>query len=254
MLPLRDSVRPERTPFFNWLILFANVGVFLYMALVLKDPQSQQDFAERFGLVPGRVIYAFSHPRIFLDAPWPAVREAVLPFFTHVFVHGGLAHLIGNMWFLLIFGDNVEGRLGHKNYLAFYFVCGIVAAGLHIASSHAGALGVLAGDSGGGRAVLDAPMVGASGAIAGVLGGYVVMFPRSRVLTIVPPIFVFEISAWVFLGLWFVGQFLLARMTAEPGAGVSVAYWAHVGGFAAGLLLGLLAPRRPRDAAPARWR
>jgi len=87
-----------------------------------------------------------------------------------------------------------------------------------------------------------------------VLGGYVVMFPRSRVLTIVPPIFVFEISAWVFLGLWFVGQFLLARMTAEPGAGVSVAYWAHVGGFAAGLLLGLLAPRRPRDAAPARWR
>ena len=253
MLPLRDSIRPERTPIVNWMLLFANVLVFLYMAIVLSDPESQQAFADRFGLLPGRVSYAFTHPRIFLDAPWPAFREAVLPFFTHMFVHGGLAHVGMNLWFLLIFGDNVEGRLGHKGYLAFYFACGIVAAALHVASIHPGALGVIGGQAGGSPEELDRPMVGASGAIAGVLGAYVVMFPRAQVLAFLPPIFVFPVSAWVFLGFWFALQFWFARRPADT-AGIAVAYWAHVGGFAAGLVLALFAPRRPRRDDLARWR
>ncbi len=241
----------------NWLLVLANLAVFAYMVAVLPDADAQQKFAERFGLVPSEVRQAFRNPRLFLDTPWHAVRAGVLPFFTAMFLHGGWAHLLGNLWFLIIFGDNVEGRLGRRRYLAFYLLCGIVASALHVVSIPAkGVVGqtwfgtLLVGRN----PSLDAPMVGASGAIAGVLGAYVVMFPRSRVLTMIPPFFFFEVPAFLFLGFWFVVQFFTARSeTMTPSIGVGVAYWAHVGGFVAGLLLALLVPR-PRRVVVERWR
>jgi len=250
MFPLRDSPRPERSAVVTWLLVLANVAVFAYLALALPDAAAQQEFAERFGLVPARVRLAFGHPRLFLDAPWPAVRDSVLPFLTAMFLHGGVLHLFGNVWFLHVFGDNVEGRLGARRFLVFYLVCGVVASALHIVSipptgvaqDWRGAFVV------GRNVALDVPMVGASGAIAGVLGAYVVMFPRSRVLTFLPPIFLVELPAFLFLGVWFALQFFAARSMSFTGSiGVGVAYWAHVGGFVAGVVLGLLAPRSRRN-------
>jgi membrane associated rhomboid family serine protease len=254
MFPLRDSAKPERAPVVNWLLVLANAAVFLYLAYALPDLESQQGFAERFGLVPARVRHAFRHPGLLLDTPWQFLREGVFPFFTAMFLHGGVAHLVSNLWFLMIFGDNVEGRLGHQRYLGFYLLCGVLASVLHIVSiPPAGVTQDLRGYFVVSRNVaLDVPMVGASGAIAGVLGAYVVFFPRSRVLTFLPPFFLFEVRALLYLGFWFLWQFVSARHESlMTKGGVGVAYWAHVGGFFAGLLLALFAPpgvRRGRAA------
>lgn len=245
MFPLRDSIRAERRPLVTWLLLAACVVVQVHLtSLGTGDPEALQRFAERYGLIPARVRFGAAHLELLLDTPWPWVRDVALPFFTSPFVHGGIPHLLGNCWFLFVFGDNVEGRLGHGRYLLFWFACASVAALLHVAMIPAEAPTVWSGFLER-NALLDVPMVGASGAIAGVLGAYLVLFPRARVTTFVPPFFVFELPALLFLGLWFVLQFFAARATSLVGAiGVGVAYWAHVGGFAAGLLLGLGARRR----------
>jgi membrane associated rhomboid family serine protease len=244
--PLRDNVRSERAPIVNWALLVVNVAVFVYMLRYLPDAPSQQAFVEQYGLVPAQVRHGLAHPSLLISVPGPFLRSTVMPFFTSMFLHGGWAHLLGNLWFLLIFGDNVEGRMGPRRYFVFYFLCGIIAAALHLASVPA--RGVDEHGVFGRNATLDTPMIGASGAIAGVLGAYVVMFPRARVLTYFPPIFFFEVSAFLFLGVWFVIQFLQARGSDPPGNAVAVAYWAHVGGFLAGALLALCAPKRERPA------
>ena len=186
---------------------------------------------ERFIMVYGVVSAAvFAWPQSNL----PLIAVAA-PFFTSMFLHGGWLHLIGNMWYLWIFGDNVEDRLGHFTYLIFYLLCGLGAGIVHTILNY--------------DAVI--PSVGASGAIAGVLGAYVISYPFARVLTLVP-IFIFvqiiEIPALIVLGLWFVMQFFsgtaaLATSSASDGG---VAWWAHVGGFVIGMILVTMFPRKDR--------
>jgi len=216
MIPLRDTIPSATVPFVTRLLIAANVVVFLYQAgLAGREGEA---FIRTWGLVPRHVH---------LDRP-----ETLLPLVTSMFLHGGWMHLIGNMLYLHIFGDNVEDRLGHLRYLAFYLIGGLVAGVAQVTlNAHSGL-----------------PMVGASGAIAGVTGAYFLFFPHARIVTLVP-IFVFlqviEVPAVFFLLVWFVFQLLLGvgslgAHTAEGG----VAFWAHVGGFLAGLALGpLLAPR-----------
>jgi membrane associated rhomboid family serine protease len=160
---------------------------------------------------------------------------ALLPFFTSMFLHGSWLHVIVNMWALWIFGDNVEDHLGHFTYLLMYLLCGLAGGMTHTLLNLASSV----------------PSVGASGAIAGIMGAYFVLYPSARVLTLVPFFFVFFVwlPAWIVLGYWFVVQFLSGAATSisanNPGGG-GVAFWAHVGGFVAGLVLIRLFPSRPR--------
>jgi membrane associated rhomboid family serine protease len=177
---------------------------------------------------------------------WPRTHEPIsaiaVPYFTSMFLHGGWLHLIGNMWYLWIFGDNIEDRLGHFTYLIFYLLCGIGAGIFHTFLNYNTTV----------------PSIGASGAIAGVLGAYLVSYPRARVLTLVP-IFIFiqfiEIPAIIVLGFWFVIQFFsgAASFGGSPEAG-GVAYWAHVGGFLIGMILVGLFPRKDRNRYEYYWR
>jgi membrane associated rhomboid family serine protease len=171
-------------------------------------------FIERYAVIP---VY-------FLDGGYRSLGGLLTPV-TAMFLHGGWLHVLGNMLFLHVFGDNVEDRLGHGAYLLFYLACGVISFAAQIASLPASAV----------------PTLGASGAIAGVLGAYFLLFPRARVVTLLP-IFIFftvvEIPAVVFLGLWFLIQFLSGAATlGRPASAGGVAWWAHVGGFLAGMLL-----------------
>jgi membrane associated rhomboid family serine protease len=156
-----------------------------------------------------------------------------------MFLHASWLHLIGNMWFLWIFGDNIEDHLGHFTYLLFYLVSGFAAAVAHILLNVGS----------------NVPSVGASGAIAGVMGAYFVLYPRARVLMWFPPIFFFHLPAWLVLGYWFLMQFLSGAATsiAETSQGGGIAFWAHVGGFAAGVVLIKILPERPRRYRYAAW-
>jgi membrane associated rhomboid family serine protease len=208
MIPLRDIVPSRTTPIVTISLIVANVLVFLYE---LTLGRAVDDFTLYFGLVPA----AFS---------WVAV-------FTSMFLHGGLFHVAGNMLYLWIFGDNVEDRMGHGRFLVFYLLCGTAAA---LAQT------ITAPDS-------VVPMVGASGAIAGVMGAYFVLYPKSRIVTLVPLFFFFqiiEVPAIFFLGIWFVMQFLSGIGSIGLAATGGVAFWAHVAGFLAGLS-GVIVFRRP---------
>jgi membrane associated rhomboid family serine protease len=192
-----------------------NLVIFLFEAAL--DPQSLNLLIHQFGVVP-------YHLAVFLGGshryPLPAI---VLPFFTSMFLHGSWMHVIGNMWFLYIFGDNVEDYLGHFKYLVFYILTGLIAMSTQVAIDLHSTV----------------PTVGASGAIAGVLGAYFVLYPRARVLTWFF-VFVLWVPAWVILGYWFVLNFLSGTATtlAVPGQSMGgVAFWAHVGGFISGALL-----------------
>jgi membrane associated rhomboid family serine protease len=202
----------------------ANVLVFLYE---LSLGRGLERLIMHYGVVPAAVL---AWPRS--NLPLAAVA---LPFLTSMFLHGGWLHLIGNMWYLWIFGDNVEDRLGHFSYLIFYLLCGVGAGIVHTILN----------------AGTDVPSVGASGAIAGVLGAYLVSYPFARVLTLVP-IFIFlqviEIPALIVLGFWFVMQFLsgTASLAVAGGNAGGVAWWAHVGGFIIGMILVSLFPRKDR--------
>ena len=237
MIPIRDTIRSERTPLVTWALLAANVLAFLYQRQVRADLSTRArdevvDAARRIGLpaVPASVVdqhaeqlYAeWVHryglvPAEVIAAPGPS---ELVTFLTSMFLHANWLHLAGNLLFLFIFGDNVEGRLGHGRYLAFYLACGIVAGASQLALSPGS----------------DIPMVGASGAIAGVLGGYLVLFPRARVVLLVPIVFLFyfvEVPAVLFLLFWFVFQNLAPAALSGAAEG-GVAYWAHIGGFLAG--------------------
>ncbi len=214
MIPLRDTIPSQTFPIINITLIVVNVLIFL-LTQFLPDDQHRL-FLSNFGVVPARMTYAFGGEG--------ATPLAVVPLFTSMFLHAGWFHLIFNMLYLWIFGDNVEDAMGHFRYLVFYVLCGLAATATHIFFSP----------------LSEVPVVGASGAIAGVLGAYFLLYPRSRVLTLVPLLFFFsliELPAFVFLGFWFVIQFLSGLFSiGAPSAG-GVAWWAHVGGFASGAVL-----------------
>ena len=215
MIPLRDVIPSRTTPYVTVTLIVLNGLVFAYQFLL---GAGVKEFIDLFGLVPA----TFS---------WPTV-------FTSMFLHGGLMHAGGNMLYLWIFGDNVEDRMGHGRFVAFYLLCGVAAA---LAQTWMSPESVV-------------PMVGASGAIAGVMGAYFVLYPKSRIITLLPLIIVFqviEVPAIVFLGVWFLMQFVnglgsLAVTAADGSARMAggIAFWAHVAGFAAGLV-GVWLFRRP---------
>lgn len=207
MFPLKDSVPSVRFPFVNWAIIILNVFIFVKM---LQMPGIEENaFIFKYGLVP---------KKLFVDNAMFGFTDRYLPILSSMFMHGGFMHIIGNMYFLFIFGDNVEDRLGHVRYLFIYLMFGVAAALSQI---------IMFPDS-------VVPMVGASGAVAGVMGAYLVFYPRAKVKTlliIIIFITIVEIPAFIFLLLWFFFQFI----NGTGGGTGNVAWWAHIGGFIAGL-------------------
>lgn len=202
MFPLRDANPRTGPAFVAWTIIAINVALFAYQVSLASQ-------SALFSFVKG---YAFVPARFFAE---PGAGSLTLV--SSMFLHGGLLHLVGNMLFLYVFGDNIENRMGHVRFLGFYLVGGIVATLAH---------GFFAPGS-------ETPMLGASGAVSAVLGAYIVLFPRQRVMTFVPPVFMFWVPAWLYIGYWAFIQF------AEAAGGVSggVAWWAHVGGFVFGVVV-----------------
>ena len=213
MIPLRDSQPSYSTPYVTFTLIAINVAVFLYM--VTLDPYSANYFVDTYGMIPAK----FS-------------PETML---TCIFLHGGWMHLIGNIWFLWIYGDNVEDVLGRGKYLLFYLVCGVLASAAHLALNPASQV----------------PTVGASGAIAGVMGAYMAKFPHAKIVTlifIVVFVTTLELPAVVILIYWFVIQFFggigsIASSTATSGG---TAWFAHIGGFVVGYVLIRFLPTRER--------
>jgi len=222
MIPLRDENPSSTVPVVTRIIILINVVVFVYeiaLGPLLKP------FVAQWGLVPERLTLAVRYH----EEPWLAPGLTLL---SSMFLHGGWMHLIGNMWYLWIFGDNVEDRLGHARYLLFYLAGGFAAALTQ----------VLVGPAS------EVPTVGASGAIAAVLGAYAVTWPRARVVTLIPffPFFpIVRLSALAVLGLWFVMQFFSGALSLAWSVRGGIAWWAHIGGFVFGMAaMRLLAPRR----------
>ena len=217
MIPLSDTIRPRRFPITNWLLIALCVLVFLYELQIGNS--ALNGFINSLGLVPAHF--------------WADPQSEWVTIFSAMFLHGGWFHILSNMWVLFIFGDNVEDRMGHSGYLIFYLLSG-VAAGLMQAF-------LLPGSS--------APMIGASGAIAGVLGAYLVLFPRARILSLVPILFIFtviEVPAVIFLLFWFASQLFSGFLSLGGASGSGIAWWAHVGGFVFGLLGVFLFAKRRR--------
>jgi len=234
MIPVRDDTPRFSTPFVMYFIIALNVIVFLFEVSVnAQGPRALNSLIYEFGVVPRHFERAVSNGHF-------SVVALFLPTLTSMFLHGSWMHLIGNMWFLWIFGDNIEDYLGHFTFLMFYLVSGVAAALLYILLDPGSNI----------------PTVGASGAIAGVMGGYFMLYPRARVLTWFPPVFFFHVPAWLMLGYWFVIQFLSGAATAlteSSQATGGIAFWAHVGGFVAGIVLIKLLPERPQRYRYAAW-
>ncbi|HRO15839.1 MAG TPA: rhomboid family intramembrane serine protease [Paracoccus sp. (in: a-proteobacteria)] len=205
MFPIRDHNPSERTPYVTFGLIFVNLAMFL---LTMPWGGGMVRLWEALALYPVAVLEGW--------LLWGLI--------THMFLHAGLLHLGGNMLFLWIFGDNLEDRMGHFGFLVFYLACGLAAAGAQIMAEPMSGI----------------PMVGASGAIAGVMGGYLLLFPRARVdvvAIIIIFIKIFTIPAWLMLALWFAVQ--LVSGYAMMGGDAGVAYWAHAGGFVAGTILAM---------------
>ena len=211
MIPIRDTVPSRNYPVVTTAIIGINVLIFF---LQFSGGGSGDRLVYIYGLVPAR----YTDPQL---SSYFTVFQQIISFFSFMFLHGGFLHLLGNMWSLWIFGDNVEDRLGPLRYLGFYLVCGMASGLSHL---------VLNSGS-------NIPTIGASGAIAGVMGAYFILYPRAKVLTLVPIIIIplfFEIPAYFFLGFWFLLQFLNA--TIGHGAAGGIAWWAHIGGFIFGII------------------
>jgi membrane associated rhomboid family serine protease len=218
VIPLRDDIPASRAPVVTWAIIAVNTLVFIWQVSLPERALEELLFLR--GLVPAR----YSHPEWAAGAGFP--DDFYLSFLTSTFLHGSWLHLIANMWSLWIFGDNVEDRMGRFRFLLFYLLCGLAAGVLHWLTNANSVV----------------PTVGASGAIAGVLGAYFLLFPRARVLTLIPLLFIpffFELPAITFLLIWLAIQLFQAwaGLGLEAGEGGGVAWWAHVGGFGAGILL-----------------
>ncbi len=214
MFPLKDNIPSRTFPYVNYMLIFINFIVFFYELSLGKYLQL---FIAQYGFVPIRFT-------IGLEQGVP-LSKLLLPAFTSMFLHGGWFHIIGNMWFLYIFGDNVEDRLGHFHYLLFYLTAGLIAVFFQYSLAPYSKI----------------PMIGASGAIAGVLGAYMVFYPYAKVLTLLI-IFIFieiiYIPAFLYLFLWFFIQFIYGTSSAMLAGttGGGVAWWAHIGGFIFGIV------------------
>jgi membrane associated rhomboid family serine protease len=217
MIPLRDNISSRTFPVVNYALIAANLVCFLYQ---LSLGQHMDRFVLAWGMVPANVVGYHGHGPL----------ATFTPVITAMFLHGGWLHVLGNMLYLYIFGDNVEDRMGHGRYLVFYLLCGICAAATQLWSAPAARI----------------PMVGASGAIAGVMGAYFCLYPRARIVTL---IFLFiiidfvEVPAFFFLAFWFLLQFINGAVSSSSQGGV--AWWAHIGGFAGGIAL-LFFFKKPR--------
>lgn len=227
MIPIRDSLRSRRFPIATAVLIAVNVAVFIYQSSL--GPRGLGLFFLRYGVVPVQFSLL---PRFFFAGRVDVAAHLLGTLFSAMFIHGNLVHLLGNMLYLWVFGDNVEDRLGSAKYLLFYLATGALATLVYIATAPASTV----------------PLIGASGAIAGVLGAYFISFPRSRILALVPLFFflhLVEVPAIIFLLFWFVLQLIQGLGALTPSAADVVAWWAHVGGFAAGVILvRLIAGRR----------
>lgn len=215
MIPLKDTIPTHHRPITTKTLIYLNVSVFLFTLLMTET--GIQKVYYLYGVIPKRLLspqYALSFP-----------EDAWMTLFTSMFLHGGFFHILSNMWMLWIFGDNVEDRMGPVRFLFFYLACGLAAMALHIIA-HPGST---------------TPTIGASGAIAGVLGAYLRMYPHATVLTFIPIIFfipILPIPAVVFLGFWFISQFFQGTLSlVSAGSEGGIAWWAHIGGFLAGMYL-----------------
>ena len=208
MFPIRDTNKSSTFPIVNWMIIIINAGIFIIQVRLPRE--TVEIIFNTFGVIPIRFVEF--HPL------------APISLFSSQFLHGGWLHIIRNLWILYIFGDNVEDRIGHIQYLVFYIITGIAGGLLQVVI----------------QPFSNTPMIGASGAISGVLGAYIFFFPRARVLTFVP-IFILpwlvEIPAVIFLGIWFLSQFVNVINEASTIVNSGIAYWAHLGGFGAGFIL-----------------
>ncbi len=223
MIPLRDDNPTSTLPVLTVTLIAANVLIFFYQ--VSLGPEEGQLLVYQFGAVPAAVLGTKHLP------PALAVIPPVFGVFTSMFLHGGFLHLIGNMLYLWIFGNNIEDAMGHVRYFVFYMVCGVAASFSHILSDVQSVI----------------PSIGASGAISGVLGAYLLLYPRAKVLVLIPLGFFTQlmyIPASIVLGLWFLLQLVSSAMSGGRGGG-GVAWWAHIGGFLAGVVLVGLFKKRP---------
>ena len=220
MIPIRDTTPAKTVPVVNNTLIGINVVFFLVQ---LAQGPAQDHFVYLYGLVPAK----FTVPQV---AVYFSFGQQILSLFTFMFLHGGFLHLLGNMWSLYIFGDNVEDRLGPARYIVFYLLCGLASGMTHLLlNTHS-----------------NIPTIGASGAIAGVMGAYFILYPGSRILTLIPILFIpwfVEIPAFFFLGIWFVLQFINAAGSSGHAGGI--AWWAHIGGFVFGILFLKLFERIP---------
>ena len=237
LFPIGDDNRGRTTtPVVNYVLIAVNVLVFVF----LQGLGSNEKFTYAYSTVPAEIITGkdvvtrpvavqqFTGQRIEMPGLQPTLIPVYLTLITSMFMHGGIAHIFGNMLFLFIFGDNIEDRLGHIRYLIFYLVCGILAGLAHVFATALFATN---------PSSLLVPSLGASGAISGVLGGYILLFPTNRV-TVILSWFVTQVPAFVAIGLWFVFQLISGLGVLGSGSQAGgVAYAAHIGGFIAGLIL-----------------
>jgi hypothetical protein len=222
MIPIRDANPSRSFPLVTIILIIINAFIFLFE---LSLGRNLEILLSRFALIPEKYF------SLAVQGGFNYI-ERFYPFITSQFLHGGWMHIIGNMWFLWIFGDNIEDRLGHFKFILFYLLCGVAAGIAQVYTNPSSSV----------------PTVGASGAIAGVMGAYTILYPRAKVLTL----FVFfffirfiEVPAFIFLGVWFLIQFLSGAATmAAGGAPVGVAWWAHIGGFVIGIILVLFLPKK----------
>ena len=226
-IPIRDDQPRFSTPYVTYFLIAINLLIQVFMAVL--SPVAERQLIGQFAVIPASFAAALA------PGAGHSLLAASLPLFTSMFLHGGWAHVIGNVWVLWIFGDNIEDHLGHFLYILFYLLCGVGAGLFHVWLNSGSAI----------------PTVGASGAIAGVMGAYLLLYPKARVQTIVILIIfvtTWTLPAWIVLGYWFVLQFLLgaasSALQAGQASGGGVAFWAHVGGFLIGMTLIKLLPER----------
>ena len=220
MIPIRDTIPSKTVPVVNNTLIGINVVFFLVQQ---AQGPAQDYFIYLYGLVPAK----FTVPQVSVYFSLP---QQILSLFTFMFLHGGFMHLIGNMWSLYIFGDNVEEQLGSARYIFFYLLCGLASGMVHLMFN----------------TYSNVPTIGASGAIAGVMGAYFILYPHSRILTLIPIIIIpwfVEIPAFFYLGVWFLLQFFNAAGSSGHAGGI--AWWAHIGGFVFGILFLRLFERIP---------
>lgn len=216
MFPLKDNIKAKSFPVVNIGLIGVNIALFMYQ---MSSGPDAKELIFAFGFIPARFFEQQA-------ASWISL-PGFMPVLSSMFLHANLIHLISNMWFLWIFGDNVEDCMGHGRYLLFYLLCGVASVAAQAISNPHSTI----------------PMIGASGAISGVLGAYFLTYPQARILTLLPIfilIYIVEVPAFFFLGFWFILQFIegsLDTLNSQKMAGGGVAFWAHVGGFVAGVAL-----------------